>query len=87
MHFPWRGNTIRKKEGEVVPMFKHEKQLFHPVNVERPNPQYAALLQEQLGGANGELKATKMYFSMSEPLESPFCKCCFCINTLLQGLF
>ena len=31
-------------------MFKHEKQLFHPVAVERPNPQYAALLQEQLGG-------------------------------------
>jgi len=26
-------------------MFKHEKQLFHPVAVERPNPQYAALLQ------------------------------------------
>ena len=22
-------------------MFKHEKQLFHPVAVERPNPQYA----------------------------------------------
>ena len=36
-------------------MFKHEKQFFHPVEVERPNPQYAALLQEQLGGANGEL--------------------------------
>ncbi len=34
-------------------MFKHEKQLFHPVGVEKPNPQYAALLQEQLGGANG----------------------------------
>lgn len=34
-------------------MFKHEKQFFHPVEVERPNPQYAALLQEQLGGANG----------------------------------
>ena len=29
-------------------MFKHEKMLFHPVEVERPNPQYAALLQEQL---------------------------------------
>ena len=27
-------------------MFKHEKQLFHPVGVEAPNPQYAALLQE-----------------------------------------
>lgn len=24
-------------------MFKHEKQLFHPVGVEKPNPQYAAL--------------------------------------------
>ncbi len=22
-------------------MFKHEKMLFHPVEVERPNPQYA----------------------------------------------
>ena len=31
-------------------MFKHEKQLFHPVEIEKPNPQYAALLQEQLGG-------------------------------------
>ena len=25
-------------------MFKHEKMLFHPVEVERPNPQYAVLL-------------------------------------------
>ena len=33
-------------------MFKHEKQLFHPVGVEKPNPQYAVLLQEQLGGGN-----------------------------------
>ena len=33
-------------------MFKHEKQLFHPVAVERPNPHYAALMQEQLGGGN-----------------------------------
>lgn len=46
-------------------MFKHEKQLFHPVEVEGPNPQYAALLQEQLGGANGELKAAMQYISQS----------------------
>ena len=46
-------------------MFKHEKLLFHPVEVERPNPQYAALLQEQLGGANGELKAAMQYMSQS----------------------
>ena len=46
-------------------MFKHEKALFHPVGVERPNPQYAALLQEQLGGGNGELKAAMQYMSQS----------------------
>ena len=46
-------------------MFKHEKILFHPVEVEKPNPQYAALLQEQLGGGNGELKAAMQYMSQS----------------------
>lgn len=46
-------------------MFKHEKQLFHPVGAERPNPQYAVLLQEQLGGGNGELKAAMQYMSQS----------------------
>ena len=46
-------------------MFKHEKELFHPVAIERPNPQYAALLQEQLGGGNGELKAAMQYMSQS----------------------
>ena len=46
-------------------MFKHEKMLFHPVAVEKANPQYAALLQEQLGGANGELKAAMQYMSQS----------------------
>lgn len=46
-------------------MFKHEKKLFEPVEVEKPNPQYAALLQEQLGGANGELKAAMQYMSQS----------------------
>ena len=47
-------------------MFKHEKQLFHPVAVEGPNPHYAALLQEQLGGGNGELKAAmREYMSQS----------------------
>ncbi len=52
-------------------MFKHEKQLFHPVSVERPNPQYAVLLQEQLGGANGELKAALQYMSQSFRIKDP----------------
>jgi Mn-containing catalase len=53
-------------------MFKHEKMLFHPVEIERPNLQYAVLLQEQLGGGNGEMKAAKMYFSLSNPGPNTF---------------
>ena len=52
-------------------MFKHEKLLFHPVEVEKPNPQYAVLLQEQLGGGNGELKAAMQYISQSFRIKDP----------------
>ncbi|MBR4655765.1 MAG: manganese catalase family protein [Oscillospiraceae bacterium] len=55
-------------------MFKHEKILFHPVGVEGPNPQYAALLQEQLGGGNGELKAAMQYMSQSFRVKDPAIK-------------
>lgn len=55
-------------------MFKHEKMLFHPVEVEGPNPQYAALLQEQLGGGNGELKAAMQYLSQSFRIKDPAIK-------------
>ncbi len=52
-------------------MFKHEKQLFHPVAIERPNAQYAALLHEQVGGGNGELKAAMQYMSQSFRIKDP----------------
>ena len=52
-------------------MFKHEKKLFHPVAVEKPNPRYSVLLQEQLGGANGELKAALQYMSQSFRIKDP----------------
>ncbi len=52
-------------------MFKHEKMLFHPVAIEKPNPQYAVLLQEQLGGGNGELKAAMQYMSQSFRIKDP----------------
>ena len=55
-------------------MFKHEKQLFHPVAVSGPNPQYAALLQEQLGGGNGELKSALQYMSQSFRIKDPAIK-------------
>ena len=52
-------------------MFKHESLLLEPVRVEKANPQYAALLQEQLGGGNGELKAAMQYMSQSFRIKDP----------------
>lgn len=55
-------------------MFKHEKQLLEIVKVERPNPTYAAMLQEQIGGPQGELKAAMQYFSQSTRIKDPAIK-------------
>lgn len=52
-------------------MFKHDKALLREVKVERPNPQYAVLMQEQLGGANGELKSAMQYLSQSFRVKDP----------------
>jgi Mn-containing catalase len=52
-------------------MFRHEKQLLNPVRIEKAKPQYAVLLQEQLGGANGELKAAMQYISQSFRVKDP----------------
>ena len=55
-------------------MFKHEKSLLRDVKVEKPNPQYAVLMQEQLGGGNGELKAALQYLSQSFRVKDPAIK-------------
>ncbi len=55
-------------------MFKHDKQLLEIVNVEKPNPNYAAMLQEQLGGPQGELKAAMQYISQSFRIKDPAIK-------------
>ncbi len=52
-------------------MFKHDKKLLHEVKVDRPNPNYAAMLQEQLGGPQGELKAALQYLSQSMRIKDP----------------
>ncbi|MFW6270561.1 MAG: manganese catalase family protein, partial [Bacillota bacterium] len=52
-------------------MFQHQKELLHEVKVNQPNPSYATMLQEQLGGANGELKAGLQYFSQSFRIQDP----------------
>ena len=55
-------------------MFKHDKALLHEVKVEKPNPQYAVLMQEQLGGGNGELKAAMQYIAQSFRIKDPAIK-------------
>ncbi len=52
-------------------MFKHEKEYLQPVRVDRPNPVYANMLQEQLGGPQGELKAAMQYLSQSMRIKDP----------------
>ena len=55
-------------------MFKHDKKLLREVKVEKPNPQYAVLMQEQLGGGNGELKAAMQYMAQSFRIKDPIIK-------------
>ncbi len=43
-------------------MFYHVKELQFDARVSHPDPQFAALLLEQFGGGNGELKAAMQYF-------------------------
>lgn len=52
-------------------MFRHEKQMLQPVQVEKPNPIYAAMLTEQLGGPQGELKAAMQYMAQSFRISDP----------------
>ena len=66
-------------------MFKHDKQLLHEVRVERPNPNYAALLQEQLGGPQGELKAAMQYLSQSMRIKDKEIKDLF-LDTAVEEL-
>lgn len=46
-------------------MFKHQKKLLFKVKVDKPNPAYAALIQEQIGGPAGELRSGLQYFVQS----------------------
>lgn len=52
-------------------MFKHDTQLLQEVRIDAPNPNYATMLQEQLGGPQGELKAALQYLSQSFRIKDP----------------
>jgi Mn-containing catalase len=46
-------------------MFHHVKELQFNARVSGPDPKFAAILLEQFGGANGELKAAMQYFTQA----------------------
>ncbi len=53
-------------------MFHHVKELQFNVRVSRPDPRFAALLLEQFGGPNGELKAAMQYFIQAFGAKHPY---------------
>ncbi|MFZ7134178.1 MAG: manganese catalase family protein [Eubacteriales bacterium] len=55
-------------------MFRHDKALLKEVKVDGPNPNYASMMQEQLGGPHGELKAALQYLSQSFRINDPAIK-------------
>ncbi len=38
-------------------MYYHDKKLQYPVRVEKQNPMFAKMLQQAIGGVEGELRA------------------------------
>lgn len=53
-------------------MFHHVKELQFNARVSRPDPRFAALLLEQFGGGNGELKAAMQYFCQAYSCRRPY---------------
>src|SRR5436190_9112403 len=52
-------------------MFYHVKELQFNARVSKPDPQFATLLLEQFGGANGELAAALRYFAQAFGAKNP----------------
>ncbi len=43
-------------------MYYHDKRLQYPVVVDRPNPAFARMLQQAIGGVEGEIRVCMQYF-------------------------
>ena len=43
-------------------MYYHDKRLQYPVTVERPDPRFARMLQQAIGGVEGEIRVCMQYF-------------------------
>ena len=46
-------------------MFYHDKRLQYPVKVKSPNPVFARMLQQAIGGVEGEIRVCMQYFFQS----------------------
>jgi Mn-containing catalase len=52
-------------------MYYHDKKLQYPVRVEKPNPMFAKMLQQAIGGVEGELRVMLQYFFQAWGNRSP----------------
>ncbi|WAT02011.1 manganese catalase family protein [Rouxiella chamberiensis] len=43
-------------------MFHHSSKLQFPVRVDKPDPEFAMLLQQAIGGVEGEIRVAMQYF-------------------------
>ena len=48
-------------EGEGVALFLHRKELAYEVKVDDPNPVFARMLQQAIGGVEGEMRVMNQY--------------------------
>jgi Mn-containing catalase len=52
-------------------MFYHDKKLQYPVRVEKPNPVFARMLQQAIGGIEGEIRVCLQYLFQSWGARGP----------------
>ncbi|RYZ54068.1 MAG: catalase, partial [Chitinophagaceae bacterium] len=52
-------------------MFYHDRKLQFPVRVEKPNPQFARMLQQAIGGIEGEIRVCLQYLFQSWNARGP----------------
>ncbi|WP_374294307.1 manganese catalase family protein, partial [Sphingomonas sp.] len=43
-------------------MYYHDKRLQYPVTVDKPDPAFARMLQQAIGGVEGEIRVCMQYF-------------------------
>ncbi|SJZ93914.1 manganese catalase family protein [Consotaella salsifontis] len=55
-------------------MFYHDKRLQYPVKVEKPDPHFARMLQQAIGGIEGEIRVCMQYFFQAWGARGPTTK-------------